>query len=104
MLVLRVDKQFEQEAFGYQESQKTNFERSERIRNYSYNNKIVVDYNTNLKFSLEQFLDTASGMEILDEIQTTFLDLRMEEKTLALFKKYLKETSPEDLDYILFKS
>lgn len=83
---------------------KTTYERGERMRNYSWKNKIVNDYNTNLKFDLTKFFDSRAGMDILDEIHVAYLDIKLEERNRALFQKYSNEITQKDIDFILFKS
>ena len=80
---------------------KTNFERGQRMRNYSWKNNLVQDFNTSLKFSLLKFWDINSGMEILDEIHTKFLNVKLAERNCALYRKYSKEISEADVKNIL---
>ena len=74
------------------------------MRNYSWKNKIVVDYNTQIKNSLHRFFDSVDGMGLLEEIQETFVQIQTENRNISLFKKYNREISAEDIDFILFKS
>ena len=89
---------------GYRNSMKTNYERGERMRNYSWQNKMVSDYNTKLKFSLDKYFSSTDGMEIMDEIQTEFIQIKKEERNRALFKKYEIEIESDDVNFIVNRS
>ena len=72
----------------------TNFERGERIRNYSWSNNIVTDYRTKRKFNLQKYFSGA-GFEMIEEIQEEYTHLKNCERNVALFQKYNNDVSEE---------
>jgi len=104
MLQEEENAKFEEETLGYRNSMKTNYERGERMRNYSWQNKLVSDYNTKLKFNLDKYFSPNDGMAIMDEIQTEFIQIKKEQRNRALFKKYQKEIEPDDVKFIVSRS
>lgn len=94
ILQARQDAEFEREFLGFQNSMNTNFERGERIRNYSWSNNIVTDYRTKRKFNLQKYFSNA-GFEMIEEIQEKYTHLKNCERNVALFEKYNKDVSEE---------
>lgn len=86
ILQARQDAEFEREFIGFKNSMNTNFERGERIRNYSWSNNIVTDYRTKRKFNLQKYFSGA-GFEMMEEIQEEYTHLKNCERNVALFKK-----------------
>ena len=77
-----------------------NFDINERMRNYSWKNNLVVDYNIGRKIPLNQFFGDDAG-EILAEIGEDFLGYQAKEKVKRLFLKYQRDLKENDLQLII---
>ena len=88
---------------GWENKQKTKLERGERMRNYSWNNAIVTDYNIGQKFNLGSFFSPNESSEILESIAEEFNRIETCQKVESMFKKYKNDISSDLAKEILSK-
>ena len=103
MLQEKLDSEREKTLLGWEDKQKTKLERGERMRNYSWNNNLVTDYNVGQKFNLGKFFDPKFSSEILEEIAEEYTRIETCHKVDSMFKKYKNEIDSDLTNEILSK-
>jgi len=103
MLQEKIDSERDEALLGWENKQKTKLERGERMRNYSWNNGIVTDYNVGQKFNLGSFFAPNESSEILESIAEDFNRLETRRKVESMFQKYKNEINSELAKQILSK-